>query len=105
MARQVAVAVPAPLYKLLDYRVASDRPVVAGARVRVPLGRRSVVGVVMTDPQPLPVAPDALRPVGDVLDAGALLPPESLQLLRWAAAYYQHPIGEVAVIAKAALGA
>lgn len=99
MARQVAVAVPAPLYKLLDYRVASDRPVVAGARVRVPLGRRSVVGVVMTDPQPLTVAPDALRPVGDVLDAGALLPPESLQLLRWAAAYYQHPIGEVVMTA------
>lgn len=99
MTLQVAVALPAPLYKTLDYAVAAGRPPVAGARVRVPLGRRSVVGVVMAAPLPLAPGPDALRPISAVLDDGPLLPPETLQLLRWAAGYYQHPLGEVVMTA------
>ena len=99
MTLQVAVAVPAPLYKTLDYAVAAGRPPVAGARVRVPLGRRSVVGVVMAAPLPLAPGPDTLRPISAVLDDGPLLPPETLQLLRWAAGYYQHPLGEVVMTA------
>lgn len=93
-ARTIAVSVPAPLYHSLDYAVPDALPLPAiGARVRVPLGRRSVVGVVIAQPQ---AGVDAgLRPLEAVLDDPPLLTPELLGLLRWAAGYYQHPLGEV----------
>ncbi|KPK50445.1 MAG: hypothetical protein AMS22_12135, partial [Thiotrichales bacterium SG8_50] len=45
----VQVAVPAPLRKAFDYLVPEDGDVdiVPGARVRVPFGRRELIGVVL----------------------------------------------------------
>ena len=42
-----------------------------------------------------PVPAEKLKPVLEVLDAEPALSPELLELARWAADYYQHPIGEV----------
>lgn len=92
-ARAITVSVPAPLYRSLDYAVPEPLPLpCVGARVRVPLGRRSVVGLVIAEATGVPI--DALRPVEAVLDDDALVPAELLGLLRWAAAYYQHPLGD-----------
>lgn len=96
---RVTVAVPAPLYKMLDYRSPSVGGLCPGVRVRVPLARRSVVGVVMAGPFTDAAPPEGLRPVAAVLDEAPVLPAELLQLLRWAAAYYQHPVGEVVMAA------
>lgn len=91
----VSVAVPVPLYTALDYRLpANSAAPVPGARVRVPIGSRSAVGVVMAVHEG-GEAPPTLRPLVEVLDPAALLPAELLALLRWAAGYYQHPIGDV----------
>jgi primosomal protein N' (replication factor Y) (superfamily II helicase) len=67
-----------------------------GTRVRVPFGpRRLVVGVVLelTDQSEAP--PRRLKSLTQALDDEPLLPPGLLELLRWSAEYYHHPIGDV----------
>lgn len=95
MEQRIKVAVPAPFFHALDYLVGpfSIRP---GCRVLVPLGRRQVVGIALSEPS-LPDAPDLFtcRPVSACLDETPLLPEAILDLCAWASAYYHHPIGEV----------
>jgi primosomal protein N' (replication factor Y) len=66
-----------------------------GTRVRVPFGRQRLIGVVLelADSSELPA--ERLRPILEVLDTQPILDPPALGLLRWAAEYYHHPIGEV----------
>lgn len=93
----VAVAVDAPLHKTFDYFVPSDLQgrLHPGARVRVPFGRRQVVGVVLQPPREAQGQARDYRAVDEVLDDTPLIPPELFALLRWCADYYQHPVGEV----------
>jgi primosomal protein N' (replication factor Y) len=92
--RLVAVAVPAPLYSRFDYRVGEEMTIHPGARLRVPFGRREVVGIALERPRTEPAAARPYKSVAQVLDAEPLLPTELLELCRFAADYYQHPIGE-----------
>jgi primosomal protein N' (replication factor Y) len=96
--RRVAVAVPAPLYNVFDYRVGEEMAILPGMRLRVPFGARQVVGVALEAPR-VPQTPDEgprkYKSVAEVLDAEPLLPPELLELCRFASDYYQHPLGEV----------
>lgn len=101
---RVKVAVPAPFPFALDYLPGEGAPPAIGTRVRVPLGKRQVVGVVMesTD-EPID---DGIRckPIESVLDSEEpALPEHSIDLCRWASNYYQHPIGEVVAAALPAL--
>jgi primosomal protein N' (replication factor Y) len=94
--RLVAVAVPAPLYNAFDYRVGEEMTVLPGMRLRVPFGARQVVGVALAAPRVPEQAACSrkYKSVAQVLDAEPLLPPELLELCRFAADYYQHPLGE-----------
>jgi primosomal protein N' (replication factor Y) len=85
----VHVAVPVPGLGLLTYRVPDglSRPVV-GARVVVPLGSRVVTGIVMDDVSASTIADGAVKPITEVLDADAFVPPEVVDLARWTAEYY-----------------
>jgi len=97
----VRVAVDAPqhtgLSAPLDY--SSERPLPAGTLVSVPLGRREVPGVVWHG------APDAsmsttsvtLRPVSAALTSLPPLGAAWLELVDFAAAYYQRSTGEIAL--------
>ena len=92
------VAVDCPLRALLDYLPpeglrATDFP--AGARVRVNLGRRNAVGVIVAHAAQSALAPERLRPIQELLDAEPLFDPVLLELLQWTASYYHHPPGEV----------
>ncbi|WP_147653543.1 primosomal protein N' [Vulcaniibacterium gelatinicum] len=88
------VALPVPLPRLFDYRVARADPALVGCRVQVPFGSRSLVGVV-AEVGP-PAVPDAeLRPVEAVLDPVPLFHGELLASLRWLARYTHAPLGEV----------
>ena len=92
------VAVDCPLRALLDYLPpegfrATDFP--AGARVRVTLGRRNAVGVIVAHAARSALAPERLRPIRELLDAEPLFDPILLELLQWTASYYHHPPGEV----------
>ena len=87
------VALPVPLPTLFDY-AAGDAAVEVGCRVRVPFGRRSLVGIVVERAEQT-AEPDRLKAIDAVLDETPLLGGELLATLRWAARYYQHPLGEV----------
>jgi primosomal protein N' (replication factor Y) len=89
----VRVALDVPLPGPFDYSAATD--VAIGQRVIVPFGRRKLIGVVIDTPDTPAIDPSAIRPVEDVLQD---LPPFStqwLRLARFAADYYQRPLGEV----------
>jgi primosomal protein N' (replication factor Y) len=92
------IAVPSPLYRTFDYLPppgcdpATLRP---GIRVRVPFGRRRLVGFLLELGGDTALDPAALRPAQAVLDAEPVLPADVLALLRWAQRYYHHPPGEV----------
>ncbi|RVT86081.1 primosomal protein N' [Inhella crocodyli] len=98
-ARRLRVAVPTPqhagLAGLLDYEHPDALP--PGSLVRVPLGRRQVLGIVWDDGDPSEAPPD-LKPVAEVL---ALPPLDGAwrALLGFAAAYYQRGLGEMALAA------
>ncbi len=97
----IAVQTPAhaALGDLLSY--ASAGPLPPGTLVRVPLGKREVLGVVWNEPVSLEGAePDmALKPVGAALDALAPLGEAWRDLVAFAGRYYQRSIGEIALAA------
>jgi primosomal protein N' (replication factor Y) len=92
----VRVAVPSPLRRLFDYRLPEtvDAPL-PGARVRVPFGRRSTIGVVAECAETSAVPEQRLRNIAEIIDATPLLDAATLRVLRWAATYYHHAPGDV----------
>lgn len=97
----ISVALPVPLYRSFDYRVAEQdlarlRP---GVRVRVPFGRRQLTGVIVRAPFERPDDGQDYRDLSAVLDDAPLLGAELLSLCEWAAEYYRHPLGEVVTAA------
>ncbi len=96
----LAIAVPAPVMQLYDYLPPPGESPHGqqGRRVLVPFGRSRRVGLVMGVREPR-VPRARLRPALDFLDQSALLPEDLLRMLEWAAAYYQHPPGEVVAAA------
>ena len=96
--KYVQVAVPAPLYSCFDYRAPENyerQSLAPGCRVEVPFGRRSHIGVIVGHSADTQVPASKLKAVKVALDAEPVLPAELLKLLRWAAGYYQYPLGEV----------
>jgi primosomal protein N' (replication factor Y) len=92
--RHIRVAVPVPQLEALTYAVPEGTPPpVVGARVLVPLGRRTVAGVV-TDPLEHPPAGVAARNISDVLDADAFVPEDVVALAQWVADYYACGAGD-----------
>ncbi len=93
---RLQVAVDAPIWGVLDY--ACDRDIPIGTVVRVPLGRQLVSGVVLQArcADELPQAqPRRLRAVHEVCEELPPLGPDWIALLRFAAEYYQRPLGEL----------
>lgn len=89
----VRVALDVPLPGPFDYR--HTAPITAGLRVIVPFGRRKLIGVVVDNPAEPSFEPKQIKPIEEVLDD---LPPFDdawLRLARFAAEYYQRPLGEV----------
>jgi primosomal protein N' (replication factor Y) len=114
----VQVAVPVPNLDLLTYAVPHGMPVPAiGARVIVPLGARLVTGIVVENQEPRTTEPRTrnaeprtwnpeprtpnpepnpatLKPLHQVLDTDAFVPPDVIALARWTAEYYAAGVGD-----------
>jgi primosomal protein N' (replication factor Y) len=93
----IRVAVPVPTLDLLTYLVPPGVDVpVAGARVVVPVGTRFVTGIVVDTPDAAtaPGTDKELKPIKQVLDAGAFIPPDVVRLAQWTAEYYAAGAGE-----------
>ncbi len=106
--RLVSVAVPVPALGRLTYRVPDTLPLpTTGVRVIVPLGKRTLTGIVTGVTAALPASEHAerrrggafapppgdvgafeIRDILDVLDAEAFLPPDVVELTDWVADYY-----------------
>ena len=91
----VQVAVPTPLHTVFDYQWRGDQPIIPGTRVKVPFGRRSVIGIVVKGIAESAYPANKLRRVTELLDSQALLSDDVMSLLMWASRYYHHPIGDV----------
>jgi primosomal protein N' (replication factor Y) len=91
------VALPVPLPNLFDYLPPrSGPPAAPGVRVRVPFGKRRLVGIVMAAGVVSEVNRERLQRVESVLDDGEVLLDEHLQaLLRWCWQYYKRAPGDV----------
>lgn len=92
----VEVAVPLPLLEPLTYEVppAFAAQAVPGARVRVPVGRRRVVGFIVGRREEPPEGV-RVRPLLAVVDPWPVVPEALLELAAWVADYYLAPPGEV----------
>src|SRR5262245_38210724 len=89
------VALDVPLPKLFDYAAESSSGADVGRRIAVPFGARSMVGVIVEVGVKSEIAPEKLRAAGPILSDMPPLAPEWLELARFAAQYYQRPLGEV----------
>ena len=97
----VKMALDTPLAIEFDYRwlpqSPDDLPPTAGQLAQVPFGRRQIVGLIIAIQEGSDHAPDKIR---DLIAIRHQLPPLSahwLALCRFAADYYQRPLGEVAL--------
>ena len=93
--RLVSVAVPVPYLDSLTYQVPASCPGLprVGARVRVPVGSRTVVGCVVAQGAPFDGA-TTVREILSVLDDDVYLPEAVVDLCRWVADYYMAGMGD-----------
>ena len=90
--KKISVAVPVPHLDPLTYLAPDPAPAV-GARVRVPLGSRTVTGIVV-DVDPRDEDRGDIREVLQVVDDEPFLPPAVVELCRWVSEYYMAGIGD-----------
>ena len=91
------LALPSPLRRLFDYRAPAGVPHGAlqpGMRLRVPFGRREMVGVLIELVEHSDVPADKLKPALELLDRASPLPAPLFKLCLWTAQYYQHSLGD-----------
>ena len=90
------LALPSPLRRLFDYLApagVSRSALQPGARLRVPFGRREMIGVLVEVDSQSDVPTDKLKPALELLDARPPLPASLFKLCLWTAQYYHHSLG------------
>ncbi|ROZ62125.1 primosomal protein N' [Ramlibacter sp. WS9] len=101
MPHRLAVVVPTPAHSSISGPLSylSELPLAPGTLVRVPLGKREVLGVVWDESSNYTVelAGVEARPIAGALDGLAPLGPGWRQLVAFSSAYYQRGLGEVAL--------
>jgi primosomal protein N' (replication factor Y) len=102
MSIEIQVAVATPLHQTFTY--VHSEPLAAGVRVLVPFGSQPrTLGVVLESRDPeiteqkptFPAKKFTLKAINSVLDQDPVYSPVLLQLAKWMANYYMHPLGEV----------
>ena len=108
MSHRLQVLVSTPVHSQVGGPLSyvSESALAPGTLVRVPLGKRELLGVVWDPPNDATVGssraeigPDKLRQINGVLDAIAPLASSWRELVTFAADYYQRSLGEVALAA------
>ncbi|MDX2457444.1 MAG: primosomal protein N' [Gammaproteobacteria bacterium] len=91
------IAVPSPLYRSFDYLLPAGvepHALQAGIRVRVPFGRRTVIGILLAVTTESLVETHKLKHALAVLDTDPVMNTDVLSMVQWASDYYHHPIGD-----------
>ncbi|HNQ04745.1 MAG TPA: primosomal protein N' [Thiobacillaceae bacterium] len=89
------VALDTPLDRLFDYRAADAGQGDVGRRVSVPFGRRKLVGVILDVGHDSELPEDSLKTACSIHRDSPPLPADLIELARFAAHYYRHPLGAV----------
>ena len=91
------VALDTPLRRIFDYLPPAGVPETPplGVRVLVPFGRQRLVGILVGSASKSMLPATKLKAALEILDLQPVYDPVTFELLRWAADYYHHPIGEV----------
>ncbi len=98
MAPILRIALDMPLRRPFEFlapdglEAAALRP---GVRVRVPFGRRRLIGILVEVAARSELPMTRLRRTLEILDREPVLDEEVLGFALWAADYYHHPVGEV----------
>jgi len=93
------VALDLPLPKLFDYRSENATRADIGYRVRVPFGKRRLVGVIVDVAARSELADSQLRSAETILRDVPRLQRDWLALAQFCSSYYHRPLGEVAAAA------
>jgi primosomal protein N' (replication factor Y) len=96
--KYLRIALSTPLRRLFDYLPSNSEAcshLTPGCRVKVPFGRRTLVGIFIEMAETTTVPQNKLKPIIEILDQESLIPQDLMQLGLWAAEYYHHPVGEV----------
>ena len=100
------IAVPSPLHRSFDYLQPADADPAAlqpGIRLRIPFGRRTVIGVLLAVGHESDIDTHKLKPALQVLDESAVISRDVMAMVQWASDYYHYPIGEAFSAALPAL--
>lgn len=96
------IALDTPLRRIFDYLpppglvgCSSDGVPRRGTRVRVPFGRQQLIGILVGIVSESTIAASKLKAALEILDSEPVFDSHTFDLLRWAAEYYHHPLGEV----------
>ena len=92
------VALDTPLRRTFDYLIPTNLTNSAlkpGLRVKVPFGRRTLIGLIVRLKSTSSLATSRLKSLLEQIDDKPLLDSQLLALLNWACHYYHHPVGEV----------
>ncbi len=104
--RILRVALDTPLRRLFDYRPPPDADpadLLPGRRLEVPFGRRRLIGVLIETADHSEVPDPKLRAALTLIDHEAPLDAVAFEVVRFAADYYHHPLGEALAAALPAL--
>src|SRR6476660_1466429 len=91
----LSIALPVPLRQYFNYLPPDKYPfetLQPGIRVRVPFGKRELIGILMEISSNCTVEFHKLKKVTEFLDTTPVISAEILKLCVWAAEYYHHPI-------------
>lgn len=95
----VQVALPVPMRTLFDYKIpkamALRHALQPGMRVKVPFGKSSRLGVIVSFSHDSEWDHNQIKPLTSLQDESPVIPNELMALCEWAARYYHHPIGDV----------
>ncbi len=92
------LALPIPLYQNFEYLAPSGLnigEIKIGVRARVQFGKRKLIGIVVNTHHSSNLPKGKLKTVIEILDTEPVFDTNLIELLFWAANYYQQPLGEV----------
>jgi primosomal protein N' (replication factor Y) (superfamily II helicase) len=94
------IALDTPLRRVFDYLppaqgLSAQKVPPPGVRVLVPFGRQRLIGILVGTASASTLPLSKLKAAYEFLDERPVFDPITFELLRWAADYYHHPIGEV----------
>lgn len=91
----IRVALDVPLDCLFDYVSEEANSTDTGLRVRVPFGKREVIGIILDVSEITQIKADKLKPVSQLYREIPPLPQDLIDLFQFCNRYYHYPIGQV----------